>query len=177
MKTLLLLLFSTTLFTACKKDKGEDQLPPATQTGANTFGCLINGEIYTPQGFEQNHPNFDMVVDPTFENGNFGFSTFNKNKKLRLNLGTNSIKNTGILYIQDTSKPLHIGVYNDNSNCYFSPGTINYYDYYSVGNLTITRYDLTNGIFSGTFEFILYDPATSCDTIKVTQGRFDKKLN
>lgn len=35
---------------ACKK-KTEDpisQLPAATQTGANTFGALVNGEAFTP---------------------------------------------------------------------------------------------------------------------------------
>jgi hypothetical protein len=37
----------------CKKNSNSnnspvDQLPPATQTGANTFGCLINGQAFTP---------------------------------------------------------------------------------------------------------------------------------
>ena len=27
-----------------------EQLPPATQTGANTFGCLVDGEVYIPKG-------------------------------------------------------------------------------------------------------------------------------
>ena len=45
------------------------------------------------------------------------------------------------------------------------------------GVVYIQRYDLTNRIFSGTFEFTLFDPATSCDTIRITQGRFDKNLN
>ncbi len=33
----------------CKKDKlSIDYLPATTQTGANTFGCLVNGEAVTP---------------------------------------------------------------------------------------------------------------------------------
>jgi hypothetical protein len=32
----------------CKKNK--DQLPSATQSGANTFGCLINGKARIPTG-------------------------------------------------------------------------------------------------------------------------------
>ena len=38
---------------SCKKTKTEsespDQLPPITQTGANTFGCLINGNVWLPK--------------------------------------------------------------------------------------------------------------------------------
>lgn len=38
----------------CKKDDPapEEQLPPATQTGANTLGCLVNGQPYTPGGYK-----------------------------------------------------------------------------------------------------------------------------
>ncbi|UOQ73225.1 hypothetical protein [Hymenobacter cellulosilyticus] len=45
---------------------------------------------------------------------------------------------------------------------------------YRRGSLTITRLDLTAGIISGTFSFTLYKPG--CDTIRVTNGRFDKQL-
>ncbi|UOQ73224.1 hypothetical protein [Hymenobacter cellulosilyticus] len=36
----------------CKSDVTgpESQLPPATQNGANTFGCLVNGRPWTPRG-------------------------------------------------------------------------------------------------------------------------------
>ncbi|WP_210514209.1 hypothetical protein [Hymenobacter terricola] len=27
-----------------------DQLPPETQTGQHTFGCLVNGQAWTPAG-------------------------------------------------------------------------------------------------------------------------------
>lgn len=96
---------------------------------------------------------------------------------MRLNFGTNSIASTGQFFIQDTSARLHVGIYFDLTNCFFAPGTINYHSYYAIGSLSITKYDLANKIFSGTFEFTLFDPATSCDTIRITQGRFDKKLN
>ncbi len=41
-------LFLCVLF-SCKKDVAE--LPPATETGANTFGAKVNGELWVPQGF------------------------------------------------------------------------------------------------------------------------------
>ena len=40
------------LFTSmtCKKSYIEkNELPPITQTGANTFGCYVNGEIFLPR--------------------------------------------------------------------------------------------------------------------------------
>ena len=53
------LLLLTSLFfisltaSECKKHKTgnpADQLPPETQTGKNTFGYLINGEVFLPKG-------------------------------------------------------------------------------------------------------------------------------
>ncbi|MGD5408184.1 hypothetical protein QUS89_23100, partial [Xanthomonas citri pv. citri] len=37
---------------SCRKNKpanAVDQLPPETQTGANTFGCLIDGKVFVPR--------------------------------------------------------------------------------------------------------------------------------
>lgn len=58
MKTLLsifLIIFNLTLLSSsCKKQVIQpvnqlSLLPPATQTGANTFGCLVNGQAFVPQ--------------------------------------------------------------------------------------------------------------------------------
>src|SRR5437773_8453594 len=45
-----LLLCSLFLSNSCRKQKNEEQLPPATQTGANTFGCLVDGKVWIPTG-------------------------------------------------------------------------------------------------------------------------------
>ena len=34
----------------CKKNKNEEQLPPETHVGAFTFGCKVDGKIYTASG-------------------------------------------------------------------------------------------------------------------------------
>ena len=86
-----------------KKDKAQDsrneleKLPPITQNGANTFGCLINGKLYIPKGFEQNCPNFNMIVDSGFNDESFGVLTYGKADNLRVNIsfGSDSIKTTG----------------------------------------------------------------------------------
>ena len=50
---------------SCKKDKqNQDQLPPATQTGANTFACLINGKVFIPKGYDgTGKPNPHILYD------------------------------------------------------------------------------------------------------------------
>lgn len=54
MKKIFQLLVIAMLFIACNKDNDTiapiDQLPEATQTGENTFGCLLNGEAFLPSG-------------------------------------------------------------------------------------------------------------------------------
>ena len=37
------------LFVACNKEV--EELPPATQTGANTFGAKVDGKFWVPKGF------------------------------------------------------------------------------------------------------------------------------
>lgn len=53
-QSLLIYFLTVTVLTAsmCKKKPVDpiDQLPPETQTGANTFGCLVNGEVFKPGG-------------------------------------------------------------------------------------------------------------------------------
>ena len=57
MKKLIILLFTTFTLSSCNKDEDNnsktelEKLPPATQTGANTAGCLVNGVAFLPKGF------------------------------------------------------------------------------------------------------------------------------
>jgi hypothetical protein len=55
MRKLLLFFLTTLALISCDKDDDAptnpvDRLPPATQTGANTFGCLLDGETFIPSG-------------------------------------------------------------------------------------------------------------------------------
>ncbi len=48
------IVMAITTLSGCKKepitcDKPVDCLPPATQTGARTFGCLVDGEVFLPK--------------------------------------------------------------------------------------------------------------------------------
>ena len=57
-KYLITIVLTIALCCACD---GEDfsadptLMPPATQTGANTFGCLIDGWVYTGQRYGPDH--------------------------------------------------------------------------------------------------------------------------
>ena len=59
MKKTILLLFLICLFGCDNNDDNKpntpktelEKLPPATQTGANTAGCLVNGVAFLPKGY------------------------------------------------------------------------------------------------------------------------------
>lgn len=176
----LLAIACSAIFASCKKEKTEEeQLPPITQTGANIFGCLINGKIYTPKGIEQNTSNFRVFVDPNFNNGNIDVRVFRKDgdTNLKLNFGSDSAKTVGYYEINKRND-FSFRIFNINS------GNLLCETPYSFGMLSskngfikITRYDLPNGIISGEFEFHFSNPGCAIgDPIHITQGRFDKKL-
>ena len=179
----MLLLLPLALLLGCKKDDPDpvSQLPPATQTGANTFGCLLNGQAWTPKG-NDGRENYRVSYDPGYHGGNLAIRVYrypdNTPKFQSFLIGGDSINklesyalitsktfpSPGLrnVYFSDGTKPSPCDSY------YNNPGTT------TKGILTITRLDLQAGIVSGTFAFTLYQPG--CDSVRVTQGRFDKKL-
>lgn len=74
-----LLSLSVLLLTSakCRKDKNNnpiDQLPPETQTGANTFGCLVNGEVFKPGGAQLNGGSLNSVYQFIMPNTSSGYT-------------------------------------------------------------------------------------------------------
>lgn len=43
-----ILLFALTL-SNCENNDPQEQLPPITQTGANTFGAIVDGQVFIPK--------------------------------------------------------------------------------------------------------------------------------
>jgi len=158
-----------------KSDPGPaDQLPPATQTGANTFGCLVNGQVWTPRGYNGTS-NYSIVYDSNLNNGNFDLMSY------RYPDASNNLQSIALNILSNASLGSHSfqnnyntqsGFNNTKTNCYWS--SRDSATTYRRGSLIITRLDLKAGIISGTFDFTLYRPG--CDSVRVTQGRFDKKL-
>jgi hypothetical protein len=170
-----LLLAALLGLSQCKKNDPDpaSQLPPATQTGANTFGCLLNGQPWLPGG-NDGTANYSVYYDYTYAQGTLSVATYRLTGKggdeQDLGLNSDSLRTTGTYKLRAMGHH-QASFINATTNCRYyatDPGT------YCQGTLTITRLDRALGIVSGTFAFTLARPG--CDTIKVTQGRFDKKL-
>ncbi|AII52041.1 DUF6252 family protein [Hymenobacter sp. APR13] len=167
------------LLSQCSKCKDNDpspeaQLPPATQTGANTFGCLVNGEAWTPRGNNSNS-NYSVSYDPGLNGGLFSLQTYRYPDKSEFfqSISLEVISNARVgSYSLPSPRRTRVVFQDTRPNCYWS--SADSATTYRRGTLTITHLDLQAGIVSGTFAFTLYKPG--CDSIRVTQGRFDKKL-
>ena len=173
MKKALALSFLSLFFFACKKEVTE--LPPATQTGANTFGLKINGEMWVPKGFA-GLPDNDKLVAKLLGNvliitaQNFESSPTETEFELRIfgvtGTGTYSM-NTNTTYPGGpTSYGYHV-------KRRFSPLDEWITSSTQTGSVTISRLDTTAQIVSGTFSFNAGNLVNAVQTIAVTEGRFD----
>ena len=95
----------------------------------------------------------------------------NANENQSITLWTKQIHGPGTFLFQNTA--IAIATFDDaKTNCYWRSRDST--TTYRRGQLTITCLDLQAGVISGTFAFTLYKPG--CDSIRVTNGRFDRKL-
>ena len=160
----------------CKKKDDPapvDQFPPAPQNGANTFGGLVHGQAWMPKGSDGTS-NYSVYYDPSYRKGILNIATYRYSASGSANrqdiiIFSDSLKAVGTypLTIRNHQEALFYG---SGGQCEFHQNEV----HYRRGKLDITRLDLQAGIISGTFEFTL--AKSGCDTIKVTQGRFDKRL-
>ena len=174
-RTTALLLAALLGLSQCKKNDPDpvDQLPPATQTGAGTFGCLVNGQPWTPQG-NDGTSNYSVSYDRNYRDGTLSVSAYriagggSSNQTVGVN--SDSLRNTGVFRMKTRGRTGAAFIDHSTSCRYYSQDA----NTYCRGQLTITRLDLQAGIVSGTFAFTLYKPG--CDSVRVTDGRFDRKL-
>ena len=100
-KTLTAFLLISLIAISCKKTKTEsesvDQLPPITQTGANTFGCLLNGNVWLPKGYDGRFVNSRITIDPTYADGDLTIRTYRIEGDFiyDISIGSDSIKSIG----------------------------------------------------------------------------------
>ena len=179
-KAWLLYLCLLTMFAGCSKcnktvepDKEPTaSLPPATQTGAGTFGCMVNGQAWLP--VRDNTPlaraNPNLVYDPTFEGGSFSLSGSiyaDKRFKQGISMGGRGIGTVGEYNLTNSGVSF---MYLDEFSEYISDEN----GYISTGKLVITKLDKTNNIIAGTFSFTIEKKDTG-KKVTVTDGRFDMK--
>lgn len=185
--TLLLLLL-----TSCREDDF-DILPPITQEGLNTFGCIIDGEVMIPKdgrggigGVGANGISPYFSLDSVFNSINefirppyFAFSASNWRDGYGPLIYIYLPEKPRIgSYIIDESNSSGSGAFSSHvhvlANVYSAnPENPRYLSYYNSGTISIDRFDTLNTIISGTFSIKLVDAATKTDTIEVKDGRFD----
>lgn len=179
MKNVLLLFSVALLLTSCKKSV--DALPEATQTGANTFGLKLNGEFWVPQKFAGINAS---TLDAHLTGANVNDFVIDAQ-----NFASEPTETEFQIYIKNVTGT---GTYELNQNTGATSNPAGSYAYYVkrkinplnewitssqyTGSVTITKWDLSNGIVSGTFAFTAGSMDNSAPPITVTDGRFDVKL-
>jgi hypothetical protein len=174
-KTILFSSLALILFASCKKEISG--LPEATQTGANTFGARVNGEMWIPQQFGPF--NASNLLEARLLGNNFYLKAQNfasSPNESEFDLAIGGLTGTG--------------TYSLNVNTNYPSQGVNY-GYYvkrnltpinewitsasNIGSITITRFDTTARIISGTFQFTGGEINNSASAVSVTDGRFDVK--
>ena len=184
-----LLILSLMLLQSCSTndDTFTPTLPPITQTGANTFGVYIDGNLLTPRDGTGtfNSPDLGMIFwgSPSgnsdselairdYKSGNGGLidihiANFHENGE-----GTYTINESNCENGIDANPTINI-------RCRWWDETSQTYKWYcsleNTGTLNITRYDFENRIVSGTFSCKAVNRDDVNDIIEITQGRFDIK--
>ena len=159
---------------ACNNDDDRpenpaDVLPPATQTGEQTFGCLINGKPFFPTKFGNGRPRaFYQYVDGAYT---LGISASRKadDPSKSFNLGALDIEGlqTGTYTLESFESGNFFAEYYLDGGIVLDTST----GENGYGTLTITRFDDQEHIISGTFEFTVQ--GNNGELIKITDGRFD----
>ena len=151
-----LLISSLVLYFSCVEPFPE--LPPETQIGAGTFGCLVNNELV----FAKSGPNWWGI--------GAGASYIDSIKQLQISTGCQF----GQQFIFLINNPYERQDTLIDTVRYLPPNSTDGMEATRTGNLRITRIgSLSNGykIVSGNFFFDLNEPGKT--PIHVTKGRFD----
>ena len=139
-------------------------LPPATQTGAGTFGCLIDGEPWVAKSapFASGSTVGLRVTHYPDWNG-YNFQTYNNDDRWSIDIQINYVTEPDDYPIVRASRD-----YLNGGSC-----AVNEMNEDSLYYLNVTHLDLTGRIISGTFSFTTENEDESCSRIDITNGRFD----
>ena len=196
MKKQILLFLATLLLFSCSKEEATTNdptlsLPPETQTGANTFGCYINGKLVIPRDgtgtLGGSEKGIKIWGDPigNQEYNEVELIDYKSTRTAEIVIHIQNLHQIGIgNYTVDLSNGLRgiDGLNNNYIHCRVFNESTNSYQYYrsfdNCGTINITRYDspniiIQNRIFSGNFSCRLKNSSNPNDEIQVTSGRFD----
>jgi len=174
-KQIVLLLFLALLTVSCSNwwEEPERPLPAKTQTGANTFGCRVNGKVWvassgflspTPLSTMKQSSNYLWVSAYDYQEKTEGLRSisfyFYSSNDFE---NTDSVKIRMTLYDIKNNKVLH-GL----SQTFIVTDAI-------FSNLKTSFFDDSNHKISGEFAFTIRDTLDKNKVFKITEGRFDVK--
>ena len=177
---ILLLAFIMLTANCCEKDDDPPQLPPITQTGEETFGCMINGELWLPHG---SFPSPATWVKLSVESTKLPYRFW------QIETGQGAASSTGFHITENIMKEGTIPLLNKSTE---EKDTVIYASFFSEeigveigknlfeiksiesGELTILKLDTINKIISGIFYFDAYNPDGL--KVEVREGRFDLSI-
>ena len=173
----------------CAKDAPDAGLPAATQVGANTGGCLINGERFVASGWGGS-----LLSNPIPAlDGGFAFDSLywlqmagkRGNDNVYLSIFLKRVGRTppklGIYYLDQNTQyyPQGVAEFVLNHATYRVSGASGGETYVtnsqSIGRVNFNHADYGRGISAGTFEFTAASTFDRTKTVTITSGRFDRK--
>jgi hypothetical protein len=182
---ILLILLSWIGLYACEKDPPPNvypppvdytKLPPETQTGANTFGCLVDGKVGVPRVplLAVTYQDISALISEKNGTGSGGVSCnlvdleTQQDNSLSISFGS-TLFSTGQRCDPITGVAARFKL--TNGDRYLS-----IYRHSDENCVTITRFDTINNIISGTFNFVVYDDSVHIEhKTVISDGRFDVK--
>ncbi len=186
----LVFLFMMLLFVGCQKERSEpeplpypfNKLPLPTQTGENTFGCLINGEPWV--AYAPWNP-FGGRFQAAYDEDHYGLDYNRRLWQFVLRqIPSNDLMNDSISssFTFDIRPITNTGHYDKMNLEYFTirhsvsnPGSSKIYalDTLAPFHIHITKLDTVKKIVSGTFEMDMRRISDSLDVLQIRHGRFD----
>lgn len=166
---LAVLLLLGFLFSRCDKSPDpplteEEKLPPATQEGKGTFGCLVDGKAWVPRSGGLLQPGIEISYNEIV--GSFQMYAVNTEQNIRLNVI--NARQVGVYSFLE--QQTYYAIFSDTCD---HIGLKEYTDYWG-GRMEFTKIDFNTGVISGLFEFTGINSECQ-DTVEITQGRFDIK--
>ena len=171
---LLLLTFSCSKEEDC--DNPVDCLPPVTQIGANTAGCLVNGEVFLPAGESLNRGSV-LHSQYLFYEGKYIFSITITDRNGKHNQLV-QVGATGVELIENKTYEITMESDSTFSGIYtIGGGLIDGFttNNETAGELKIIHIDENLRIISGTFWFDAIN--NEGEIVQIREGRFDVRYN
>lgn len=173
----LVCILSLLLFSQCDKENPEPTLPPETTRGANTFGAIVNGEIWS---IDLNDSDFSGGASLPLNDlltASGGFSNKDRDESIGFFI-LETVTEGKIYYFNDNNNNnIQFTYLNSRPRCIYRKSNNDNTTY--SGSIEITN--LTRKTISGRFEFEIFldgEPRTgtnNCGVITVKSGRFDIK--